>query len=148
MRIAIEREHAIGCGVVDDRVGVLSRVNASELLERLEIEHHDRLVVPGRREAVPALRRDRGAVRAVDAGHLAEQLAVVLIDNHHTILASDEHTVVRRIGNDVVPAALSAEDVGVRDAIGRCRLRGERRGRREREDERHDSHVGFPSGEP
>ena len=63
--------------------------------------------------------RDRGAVRAVDAADLAQQRAVVFVDNHHAILAGDEHAVIRWIGHDVVPTAVASEGVGVGDVVGR-----------------------------
>ena len=122
VRVAVEGEHAVRRGVVDDRVGILGGRNAAEHLERLQIEHDDRLVVARRRESVPGGRRDRRAVRAVDAGDFAEQLAVVLVDDHHAILPADEQTVIRRIGHDVVPAAVAAERVGLGDVIRRRRL--------------------------
>ena len=104
MRVAIEREHAIRRRVVDDGVGIFGRRNPAERLERLQIEHHDRLVVAGGRESVAAAIGERRAVRAVDARHFAEQLAVILVDDHHAILPADEQAMIRRIGNDVVPA--------------------------------------------
>ena len=133
VRIAVEGEYAIGRRVVDDRVGILRRRDAAERLVGLQIEHDDVAAVSRRRETVSGLRRDRGAVRAVDVLHLAEQLSVAGVDDHHAILPSDEHAMVRRIRDDVVPAALAAENPGVRNAI---------RGRRlcERQDDQHDSH--------
>ena len=65
----------------------------------------------------PVLSAIGGSVRALDAGDFAEQFAGVLIDHHHAILPGDEDTVIRRIGHDVVPAAVPAKRVGVRDAV-------------------------------
>ena len=52
----LKREHAVRRGVVDDRVGVLGRRDPAERLERLQIEHHDGLVVARGRESVPVSR--------------------------------------------------------------------------------------------
>ena len=60
---------------------------------------------------------DRGSVRALDAGDFAEQRPAVLVDHHHAILAPDEQAVIRRIRHDVVPAAVAAEDIAMRDAV-------------------------------
>ena len=48
-------------------------------------------------------------MRAVDPGDLAEERAVVLVDHHHAILPADEQPMIRRIGHDVVPAAVAAD---------------------------------------
>ena len=56
-------------------------------------------------------------MRAVDARDFAEELAVCLVDDHHAILPADEHTVLRRVGNDIVPASIAADGIGVRDSI-------------------------------
>ena len=63
--------------------------------------------------------RHRGPVRALNAGDFAEQRPVVFVDHHHAILPADEQPVVRRIGDDVVPAAVAAERVRVCDAVER-----------------------------
>ena len=63
--------------------------------------------------------RDRGSVRALDAGDFAEQRPAVFIDDHHAILPGDEQTVIGRIGHDVVPAPIPAQRVGVGHAVGR-----------------------------
>ena len=57
----------------------------------------------------PVASAHRGPVRALDAGDLAEQRAVVFVDHHHAILPADEQPVIRRIGHDVVPAAVAAQ---------------------------------------
>ena len=113
--------------VEEDRVGVFRGVNPAELLEGLQVEHHDRLVVAGGREPVAGGRRQRGAVGALDAGHFAQHLPVVLVHDHDPVLAADEEPVIRRVGHDVVPAAVAADHEGVRDAIRRGRLRQQRR---------------------
>ena len=64
-------------------------------------------------------RRQRGSVRAVDAGDFAEQLPGVFVDDHHAILPGDKQTVIGWIGHDVVPAAIPAQRVGVGDPVRR-----------------------------
>src|SRR6266487_6021394 len=59
----------------------------------------------------------RDAVRSVNVGDLAQELPVLRIDHYHAILARDEHAVVRWVGNDIVPAAIAAEDKRVRDLV-------------------------------
>src|SRR6185295_12400346 len=82
-----------------------------------------------------------GAVRALNAGHLAEQPAAVFIDDHHPILAADEQPMCRRVWHDVIPAAVTTEHVGVRDPVRRSRLREHGRRRGEREDEWAAAHA-------
>ena len=72
--------------VVDDRVGVLRGGNAAEHLERLQVEHHDGLIVARRGEPVARVSRRSPSRARLDAGDLAEQLARVLVDDHHAIL--------------------------------------------------------------
>ena len=102
VRVAIEREDAVRRAVVDDRVGVFGGRDPAEHLEGLQIEHDHRLVVARGGESVPGRRRQRGSVRALDAGDFAEQRPAVFVDHHHAILPADEQTVIRRIGHDVV----------------------------------------------
>jgi hypothetical protein len=52
---------------------------------------------------------DRGSVRALDPDDLAQQFSVVDIDNHDPVLPGDEHAVMRRVGNNVVPTPLAAQ---------------------------------------
>ena len=52
--------------------------------------------------------RKRGPVCALDAGDFAEQLSVVFVDHHHASLPANKQTVIRRIGDDVVPTAVPA----------------------------------------
>jgi len=47
-------------------------------------------------------------MRALDSGDLAQQRSLVFIDDHDAILSADEQAVIRRIGNDIVPAAIPA----------------------------------------
>ena len=93
MRVAVQREDAVRCGVVEDRVGIFSGRDPAERLEGLQIEHDHRLVVARGGEPVSGAGRDRGSVRAIDAGDFAEQLPGVFIDDHHAILPRDEHAV-------------------------------------------------------
>ena len=52
----------------------------------------------------PVARRERRPVRALHTGDFAEQRPVVLVDDHHAVLPADEQAMVRRVGDDVVPA--------------------------------------------
>ena len=62
--------------------------------KRLQIEHHHRLVVARGGKSVARPFGDGRAVRALNAGDLAEQLAGIFIHHHHAILARDEQTVM------------------------------------------------------
>ena len=117
VRIAVEREDLIRRCVIYDGVGIFGGLRLAQDLERLEVEHQDGALVPGRRETMSGLRNDRGAMRAVDASHLAEQLAVVGVDDHEAILPADVKAVARRVRNHVVPGTVTAERVPVRDLI-------------------------------
>ena len=101
----------------------------------VQIEHDHGLVVAGGGEAVAGGLGDGRAVRAVDAGDFAEQLAGVLVHDHDARLTRDEQPVVRRIRHDVVPAAVAAERISMSDAIDR-RLRED--GRREKGTDEHE----------
>ena len=68
----------------------------------------------------------RRSVCALNAGDFTNERPVVFVNHHDAILAADEQPMIRRIGDDVVPTAVPAERIGVRDAIGR-RLRKKRR---------------------
>jgi hypothetical protein len=61
---------------------------------------------------IHGLRPER-SVRAFDARDFAEKHPTVLIHDHHAVLAADEQSLVRRIGNDVIPAAIPAERKGL-----------------------------------
>src|SRR6185437_4781923 len=89
-----------------------------ERFERGEIEHDDRAVAAGRGESVAARGGDRRAVSAVDARDFTEQLSGALVDDHDAILPADEDAMVRRIGDEIVPASGAANGVGVGDLIG------------------------------
>src|SRR6266853_3880510 len=95
MRVAVECEHAVRGGIIDDCVRVLRGRNVTEDLERRGIEHHDGAVVSGRRKSVMRRLGQRDAVRSMNVGDLAQEFPVPRIDHHHTILARDEHPVVR-----------------------------------------------------
>jgi len=71
---------------------------------------------PGTRYAA-LVPNDKGAVRAVDAANLSEQLSRVFVDDHHAVLAADEQPVIRGVGHHVVPAAIASDVVGVRNFI-------------------------------
>ena len=71
---------------------------------------------------------------------------VVLVDDHHAILSRDEQAVIRRIRHDVVPAAVAAERVGVRDAVGARRLGQQRGDQRQREHQPERAHHGLLRG--
>ena len=119
MCVAVEREDAIRCPVVDDRVGVFRRGNPAECFERLQIEHHDGPVVAGGRKSMSRRRGNRRPVRALNARHFAKQRPVVFVDHHHAILPANKQSVSWRVGHDVVPAAVAAERVGMCDPIDR-----------------------------
>src|SRR5262249_3705338 len=96
-------------------------------------------------ESVARRLGDRDAVRAVDVRHGTEQLTGRGIDDHDAVLPTDEHTVVRRIGDDVVPAAVAADGIGVGDRVTAGFLGREASSERNREQQRatHDP----PGGE-
>lgn len=50
----------------------------AQLLERLQVEHDDRLVIAGRCEAMTARQCDCRSVRTLDACHLAQQSSVAV----------------------------------------------------------------------
>ena len=52
-------------------------------------------------------------------GDFAEELAVILIDDHDAVLAGDEDAVVGRVGDDVIPGTVAADGVGVGDVVAR-----------------------------
>jgi len=93
--------------------------NPAEHLEGLQIEHDYGLVVTRRGETMPGRFCHRGSVRAVDAGDFAEEFPAVFIDDHPAILPSDKQTVIGRVGDDVVPAPVTAQHVGVGHAVRR-----------------------------
>ncbi len=87
--------------------------------------------------------RERHAVGPVNIMDLAEQLPVVLVHDHDAILPRDEHTVPRRIGDDVVPAAVASQDECVRDLVRRGCLSREARRRAQHEDKCDPTHKGL-----
>ena len=56
-------------------------------------------------------------MRALDAHHLAEETAVVGIDDHHAIGPSDVHPVFVMRRDDVVPAAVPAKVIRMSDVV-------------------------------
>jgi hypothetical protein len=65
-------------------------------------------------------------MRTPNSRDLAEQLAAVLVNHHHACLPADEHTVIRRVGHDVVPASVAAQDERARDLVLQRSLPGHR----------------------
>src|ERR1022692_1633974 len=88
-------------------------------LEAFQIEHDHRLIVTRGGESMARGSRQRGSVRALNAGDFTEQRPAVFVDDHHAILAGDKQAVIWWIGDDVVPAAIPAQSVGLRDAVRR-----------------------------
>src|SRR6266702_2386099 len=89
MGVAVEREDAVRCPVVDDRVGVFRRGNPAERFERLQIEHDDRLVVAGRGKSMSRRRGNRRPVRALNARHFANERPVVYVDKDNGTLVGE-----------------------------------------------------------
>jgi hypothetical protein len=58
-------------------------------------------------------------MRAVDAGDLAEELSRVFVNHHEVVFTSDAKSLVGRIWDDVIPAAVAAENVDSGDVTGR-----------------------------
>jgi hypothetical protein len=129
---------AIRCAVVNDRVGVFRRRNPGLYGQSLQVEHDDGLVVARRRKSMAGFRRHRRPMRAPNPGDLAQHSSAVFVDHHHAILPADEQAMVRRIRNDVIPAAVTPKHVCVADMIRRGGCLGEER-RRGSEDQ--DEHV-------
>src|SRR5439155_15158623 len=77
-----------------------------------------------------------------NGGDFAERRPIVLVDHHHPILPPDKQTMIWWIGHDVVPAAVSAQRVGVSDAVGRGCLPDKWRRGGQRQDERDGTHHG------
>ena len=140
MSVTVECEHAVRCRIVNDRVGVLGGGDAAQHLKGGRVEHDDRAVVAGRREAVVRRLDERHAVGSVNVADLAEQLPVVLIHDHDAILPRNEHAVARRVRDDVVPAAFPAQDERVRDLVWPGCLSHEARHGAQGEDERETTH--------
>ena len=86
----------------------------------------------------PVASANRRAVGPVDARHLAEKLSVVFVHDHHAILPSDEQAMLRRIRHDVVPPAVSAQRVGMGNAVSGWSLCEQRGCNQKRGDVRHD----------
>ena len=63
---------------------------------------------------------DRRAVRAVNSLHFAQELSGRFVNHHHAILPPDEEAMVRRVGDDVIPAAVSAHDKVMTDPVLRA----------------------------
>ena len=72
-------------------------------------------------------------MRSLDAHDLADQLPIGGVDDHHAVGASDVDAMLRRHGYDVVPAAIPAELVRLRDVVTNARLLrdADRHGQRE-----------------
>src|SRR5438128_12622120 len=79
------------------------------------------------------------AVGSVNAHHLAEKFAVVLVHNHDAILPPDKQTMLRRIGHDVIPSAISAKHKRIRNLVERWSLRGQYGCNQQRGDTEHHS---------
>ena len=119
MRVAVQREHALRSGVVEDGVGVFGGRNPAQRLEGLQIEHRHGLVVARCGKSMARAFRYRGSVRAFDAGDFAQQLPAVFIHHHHSVLPRDKQTVIGRIGHNVIPTSIPTQRVGVGHPVRR-----------------------------
>ncbi len=77
-------------------------------LERLEVEDDHRAAFAARGEAPVEVRHERRAVTPVQAGHLADGLAVLGVDDLHAVGARHVEAVRGWVYRGVIPATLAA----------------------------------------
>ena len=121
--IAVQRENAIRQRVVNNGVCIFGGGDSLKALERFRIKHGHGLIVSSRRKPMTRSARDGRTMRAVNAGQFAQQASFPFIDDHNAILPCDEEPVIRRIGNNIVPASIATQRVGMSDPIGGLALR-------------------------
>src|SRR5262249_3600816 len=122
MRIPIKRKDTVGSRIVDDCVGVFGRRNSREFLKCPRVKHDNRLIVCRCGEAVAALLSDRGALGSVHGRALAEKFSSIFINHHDAVRTTDEYAVLRRLRDDVVPAAVATESISLYDMVTGRRL--------------------------
>jgi|HubBroStandDraft_6_1064221.scaffolds.fasta_scaffold150293_2 hypothetical protein len=82
--------------------------------------------------------------RSLDPGHFAQQGSLVLVDDHDAVLTRDEHPVIGRIGNDIIPASVTAKGVSMSDVIRSWGLREQKDARQRDEKRGQDFLHSFP----
>src|SRR5215470_11204802 len=102
MGITVKREDSIRNRVIDYGISILSSRNAAEDLECVEVEHDDRSILTRSGKTVTGMFNHRDPVRTIDACDFTEQLAIIFVHHHHTVLATDENPVVWGVGDDIV----------------------------------------------
>ena len=125
---AVEREDALGEGIVEDTVGPRADRDLRELLEALAVDHGD---LVGTAFADIGLAADEGgAVNARQVGDVGQHFAGIGIHHHHMIAAGDIEIACCRISVQVIEPAIAAQRYGFehmvagRSSRGGCRKQG------------------------
>src|SRR5881296_3456814 len=118
MRVAVERENALGRRVVQHGIVVRGHHRVAEHSWRLEIEHRDGAVRPRRGEAVTRFIREGHAVGPIQTRDFPEHFSAVGVDHDDAVLVRDEQPMAHGVEGEVVPPAVAAERVAAGDVVG------------------------------
>src|ERR1043166_6717205 len=106
---AVEREHAMRRGIVDDAIWISSNFDFFDRLQCLRVKHGDRPVPPVAGEAASQIVGYGYAVHAQCVWNLPCALTGIGVKNHHSSCARNVKATSGTVYIEVIPAAFTSD---------------------------------------